>query len=186
MEKLLKKIIAHNSGSALVTIKIEDKASEEAKLKSLKERGDLVRYSTLGDNHWLCTLNKQIASKTEKQHTKNKIDFYTIQDKIGIFLAIAAVSLFVLCFVNLFSDNLLTGLIFCALGIIVTVVSLTFFFSNSVMEVVWRTLATVGILIVVGIFLLLLLIGGSRSNEQKWEDSYKGVYEEYAEYYGWP
>ena len=73
MEKLLKKIIAHNSGSALVTIKIEDKASEEEKLKSLKERGDIVRYSTLGDNHWLCTLNKQIASTLPpRTHTRPK------------------------------------------------------------------------------------------------------------------
>ena len=43
------------------------------------------------------------------------------------------------------------------------------------------------LLIVIGFLLLggLLNMCDTRTEEEKWEDSYKGVYEEYAEFYGW-
>ena len=43
------------------------------------------------------------------------------------------------------------------------------------------------LLIVIGILLLggLLNMCDTRTEEEKWEDSYKGLYEEYAEFYGW-
>ena len=42
-------------------------------------------------------------------------------------------------------------------------------------------------LIVIGFFLLAGLLSkcDTRTEEEKWKDSYIGAYEEYAEFYGW-